>query len=413
MMGVKVNSESFNSLDMHKIFKFGIPIVIVFLLFVILFEIESSSSDYEGQVVFDEQAPGTYELEIISYFEKEYNVYVENGKEVEVEILNRSGAYFGKFADPELEENAPMEGFECIGRIQGGEEDDTYSIRFTMADNETAAVMIREIGVAPMDGGLLMFVPIALPILIFAYIGLLMRQTEKPNTQDNIQKTDYSSLSNDTDTIEQRFRKFQNSENFDTRIRWDDGIVKVLVGGNSSHGLTIGTLLGSLLAFICVFAAISEANWPMTGMTIFAFICLFALFLGHFRGEQFLFVYDDHLEVLYERMNYQTPEIHLNTPISEITEIKNYTREVVTSDASEGHTSTLEIQVTGIVLKNPYDERSLTQSEYGIPLVEIHSSTQIEAEKMADALNYLLQISQPIETELEPKGKVWWDAKQD
>ncbi len=96
-----------------------------------------------------------------------------------------------------------------------------------------------------------------------------------------------------------------------------------------------------------------------------------------------------------------------------ITEIKNYTRWVESSDASDGHTSSYEIQVTGIVLKNPDDERSLTQSKYGIPLVEIQSSTRIEAEKMADALNYLLQISQPIETELEPKGKVWWDAKQD
>ncbi|MDG1546838.1 MAG: hypothetical protein P8Q55_05560, partial [Candidatus Poseidoniaceae archaeon] len=334
---------------MNKILKFGIPVVIVFLLCVFLFEIGSSSTDYEGQMVFDEQAPGTYELEIITYFEKEYNVYVENGKEVEVEIFNSDyyGAHFQTCEDYQdcdiIEENAPMEGFECIGRIYGGEGDDTYSIRFTMADNETAAVMIREIGVEEV-GPLLMLVPIALPMLIFAYIGLLMMQTEKPNTQNNIQKTDYSSLSNETDTIEQRFRKFQNSENFDTRIRWDDGIVKVLVGGNSSHGLTIGMLLGSLIAVIYVFTGITEANWPMMGMAIFAFICLFALFLGNFRGEQFLFVYDDHLEVLYERMNYQTPEIHLNTPISDITEIKNYTREVVTSDASDGHTSSHEIQ---------------------------------------------------------------------
>ncbi len=403
---------------MHKIFKFGIPVVIVFLLFGSLFELGSTPTDYEGQMVFDEQAPGTYELEIITYFEKEYNVYVEEGKKVNIEILpiDNYGAHFQTCEDYQdcdiIEENAPMESFGCIGRIYGGEGDDTYSIRFTMADNETAAVMIREIDVEEV-GPLLMLVPIALPLLIFAYISLLMRGNGKPNTQNNIQKTDYSSLSNDTDTIEQRFRKFQNSENFDTRIRWDDGIVKVLVGGNSSHGLTIGMLLGSLIALIYVFTGITEANWPMMGMAIFAFICLFALFLGHFRGEQFLFVYEGHLEVLYERMNYRTSEIHLNTPISDITEINNYTRWVESSDASGGPTSSYEIQVTGIVLKNPDDERSLTQSKYGIPLVEIQSSTRIEAEKMADALNYLLQISQPIETELEPKGKVWWDVKQD
>jgi len=405
---------------MHKIVKFGVPIIIFLLFSVFFFDIGATPTDYEGQMVLDEQAPGTYELEIITYFEKEYNVYVENGKEVEVEveILNNdySGAHFQTCEDYQdcdvIEENAPMEGFECIGRIYGGEGDDTYSIRFTMTDNETAAVMIREVAVEEEFGPLLMLVPIALPLLIFVYIGLLMRGNGKTNTQNNIQKTDYSSLSSETDNIEQRFRTYQNSENFDPRIRWDDGILKVVVGGNSSHGFTIGMFLASLIALMYLATGIDNANWPMAGMAGFAFIIFSLFFLTKFRGEQILFVYEDHLEVLYQRMNYRTSEIHLNTPISEITEIKYYTRWVESSD-SDGHTSSYEIQVTGIVLKNPDDERSLTQSKYGIPLVEIQSPTQIEAEKMADVLNYLLQINQPIETELEPKEKVWWDVKQD
>ena len=405
---------------MHKIVKFGVPIIIFLLFSVFFFDIGATPTDYEGQMVLDEQAPGTYELEIITYFEKEYNVYVENGKEVEVEveILNNdySGAHFQTCKDYQdcdvIEENAPMEGFECIGRIYGGEGDDTYSIRFTMTDNETAAVMIREVAVEEEFGPLLMLVPIALPLLIFVYIGLLMRGNGKTNTQNNIQKTDYSSLSSETDNIEQRFRTYQNSENFDPRIRWDDGILKVVVGGNSSHGFTIGMFLASLIALMYLATGIDNANWPMAGMAGFAFIIFSLFFLTKFRGEQILFVYEDHLEVLYQRMNYRTSEIHLNTPISEITEIKCYTRWVESSD-SDGHTSSYEIQVTGIVLKNPDDERSLTQSKYGIPLVEIQSPTQIEAEKMADVLNYLLQINQPIETELESKEKVWWDVKQD
>ena len=403
---------------MHKIVKFGVPIIIFLLFSVFFFDIGATPTDYEGQMVLDEQAPGTYELEVINYFEKEYNVYAENGKVVEVEILNSVyyGATFQTCKDYQdcdvIEENAPMEGFECIGRIYGGEGDDTYSIRFTMTDNETAAVMIREVAVEEEFGPLLMLVPIALPLLIFVYIGLLMRGNGKTNTQNNIQKTDYSSLSSETDNIEQRFRTYQNSENFDPRIRWDDGILKVVVGGNSSHGFTIGMFLASLIALMYLATGIDNANWPMAGMAGFAFIIFSLFFLTKFRGEQILFVYEDHLEVLYQRMNYRTSEIHLNTPISEITEIKYYTRWVESSD-SDGHTSSYEIQVTGIVLKNPDDERSLTQSKYGIPLVEIQSPTQIEAEKMADVLNYLLQINQPIETELESKEKVWWDVKQD
>jgi hypothetical protein len=271
--------------------------------------------------------------------------------------------------------------------------------------------MIREIDVEE-EGSLGLLGPLGILVMFFAIPKFIFWGNGKTNTQNNIQKTDYSSLSSETDNIEQRFRTYQNSENFDPRIRWDDGILKVVVGGNSSHGFTIGMFLASLIALMYLAMGIDNANWPMAGMAGFAFIIFSLFFLTKFRGEQILFVYEDHLEVLYQRMNYRTSEIHLNTPISEITEIKYYTRWVESSD-SDGHTSSYEIQVTGIVLKNPDDERSLTQSKYGIPLVEIQSPTQIEAEKMADVLNYLLQINQPIETELEPKEKVWWDVKQD
>ena len=402
---------------MNKITRVAISVVIVAIFISVSLGIGATPTDYEGQMVLDEQAPGTYELEVINYFEKEYNVYAENGKVVEVEILNSVyyGATFQTCEDYQdcdvIEENAPMEGFECIGRIYGGEGDDTYSIRFTMTDNETAAVMIREIDVEE-EGSLGLLGPLGVLVMFFAIPKFIFWGNGKTNTQNNIQKTDYSSLSSETDNIEQRFRTYQNSENFDPRIRWDDGILKVVVGGNSSHGFTIGMFLASLIALMYLAMGIDNANWPMAGMAGFAFIIFSLFFLTKFRGEQILFVYEDHLEVLYQRMNYRTSEIHLNTPISEITEIKYYTRWVESSD-SDGHTSSYEIQVTGIVLKNPDDERSLTQSKYGIPLVEIQSPTQIEAEKMADVLNYLLQINQPIETELEPKEKVWWDVKQD
>jgi hypothetical protein len=224
--------------------------------------------------------------------------------------------------------------------------------------------------------------------------------------------TDFSSLSNEADTMDQRFMNIQNSGEFDTRIRWEDGVLKVVVGGNGSLGMAFGMLLASLIALAYVFNGITTTNWSMTGIAVFAFFILFIFFLLNLRGEQILYVHDEHLEVLYERLNIATPEIHVNTPRADITEIKYYTRWVESTD-SDGDSSSYKVHVTGIVLKNPDDERSLTQSKYAIPLVEIQSGTQTEAENMADSLNYLLQIKDKSEEESEPKETFWAEVHGD
>lgn len=398
---------------MNKFVKFGIPVVILLVFSVFLFDIGSPSTDYQGELVFDDQAPGTYELEMYNPFFNYYNVYVEEGKSVNLELLN--GNEFGasyqtceEFGECDLiEENAPMEGFVCIGRLYGGEaEFDSYSIRFSVAENDSAEIKINQVKATEEYSAAFQLIPILVPLLIFGYVSLIMR-TKKGSTSPSARDAiDYSSLSNEADTMEQRFMNIQNSGNLDTRIRWEDGILKVTVGGNSSLAIPFGMFLASLIALAYVFNGITSANWTMTGIAIFAFIVLFILLLVRLRGEQTLYVHDDHLRVLYERLNIATPEIHVNTPRSDITEIKYYTRWVESSD-SDGHTSSYEIQVTGIVLKNPDDERSLTQSKYGIPLVEIQSDTQTEAENMADALNYLLQIKDLDSKESSPNEKFW------
>jgi Ca2+/Na+ antiporter len=176
--------------------------------------------------------------------------------------------------------------------------------------------------------------------------------------------------------------------------------------------MAFGMLLASLIALAYVFNGITTTNWSMTGIAVFALFILFIFFLLNLRGEQILYVHDEHLEVLYERLNIATPEIHVNTPRADITEIKYYTRWVESTD-SDGDSSSYKVHVTGIVLKNPDDERSLTQSKYAIPLVEIQSGTQTEAENMADSLNYLLQIKDKSEEESEPKETFWAEVHGD
>ena len=398
---------------MNTFVKFGIPVVILLMFSAFLFDIGSPSTDYEGELVFEQQAPGTYELEMYNPFFNYYDVYATEGKSVNVEILdsNEFGASYQtceEFVECDLIiENAPIDGFECIGRLYGGEaEFDTYSIRFTVDGNDSAEIKVREVQAEEEYSALMQLIPILLPLSIFGYVSLLIRSRMGKTSTSHGGGTDFSSLSNEADTMEQRFMNIQNSGKLDTRIRWEDGVLQVAVGGNSSLAMPFGILLASLIALAYVFNGISTTNWPMTGMAVFAFLLLFIVFLVNLRGEQILYVHDEHLEVLYERLNIATPEIHVNTLRTDITEIKHYTRQVESTD-SDDYSSSYEIHVTGVVLKNPDDERSLTQSKYAIPLVEIQSGTQTEAENMADALNYLLQIKDGSEEESKPKENFW------
>jgi hypothetical protein len=404
---------------MNRIVKFGIPVMILLMFSAFLFDIGSPSTDYEGELVFEQQAPGTYQLEMYNPFFNYYNVYATEGKSVNVEILNSNefGASYQsceEFAECELIiENAPIDGFQCIGRLYGGEaEFDTYSIRFTVDENDGAEIKVREVQAEEEYSALMQLIPILLPLSIFGYVILLIRSRLGQTSTFHGSGTDFSSLSNEADTMDQRFMNIQNSGEFDTRIRWEDGVLKVVVGGNGSLGMAFGMLLASLIALAYVFNGITTTNWSMTGIAVFAFFILFIFFLLNLRGEQILYVHDEHLEVLYERLNIATPEIHVNTPRADITEIKYYTRWVESTD-SDGDSSSYKVHVTGIVLKNPDDERSLTQSKYAIPLVEIQSGTQTEAENMADSLNYLLQIKDKSEEESEPKETFWAEVHGD
>ena len=404
---------------MNAFVKFGIPVVILLMFSAFLFDLGSPSTDYEGELVFEQQAPGTYELEMYNPFFNYYNVYATEGTSVNVEILNSNefGASYQtceEFGECEwIMENAPIDGFECIGRLYGGEaEFDTYSIRFTVDENDNAEIRVREVQAEEEYSALMQFIPILLPLSIFGYVSLLIRSRIRQTSNFHGSGTDFSSLSNEADTMEERFMNIQSSGELDARIRWEDGVLKVVVGGNGSLGMVFGMLLASLIALAYVFNGITTANWSMTGIAGFAFFVLIIFFLLNLRGEQILYVYDEHLEVLYERLNIATPENHVNTPRSDITEIKYYTRWVESTD-SDGDSSSYKIHVTGIVLKNPDDERSLTQSKYAIPLVEIQSGTQTEAENMADALNYLLQIKDQSGEGSEPKETFWGEINND
>ena len=211
---------------MNTLVKYGIPVIILLMFSAFLFDIGSPSTDYEGELVFEQQAPGTYELEMYNPFFNYYNVYVTEGKSVNVEILNSNefGASYQtceEFGECDwIMENAPMDGFECIGRLYGGEaEFDTYSIRFTVDENDGAEIRVREVQAVEEYSALMQFIPILLPLSIFGYVSLLIRSRIEKTSNFHGSGTDFSSLSNEADTMEERFMNIQNSGELDTRIR--------------------------------------------------------------------------------------------------------------------------------------------------------------------------------------------------
>ena len=149
---------------------------------------EPESEDWSGELILKDQAPMTFgqELEWTSI----YNVFVEEGKEVNVEVegqTNIDGAYFESceiYNDCDYyDEDGYIEGFQYIGEIFV-ENSGYYEIHFTVVDGDdqdtNPYVMIREekmVGVFGIIGG---FVGCCVGIIVFSIgIGMLFLKKEK------------------------------------------------------------------------------------------------------------------------------------------------------------------------------------------------------------------------------------------
>jgi len=202
---------------------------------------------------------------------------------------------------------------------------------------------------------------------------------------------------NSNPTLEHRFKEYEKSGNYDKRLFWDEGCVKIVLNGNYPLLRAFACLLSGI---VCIAIDFTQSFPQAQYMPSLFGVVLLLIGLGALRGNQTLSIYEEHLEVRYDRMNYRTPDIHVKSLIKDITFILYYPRIVErmsSSDYSERLSSrereehrSYEISVTGIVLENPANILSLKNSKFGIPLVEIQSNTKNEAEELAKALNFII-----------------------
>lgn len=147
---------------------------------------EPESEDWSGELILKDQAPMTFghQLEWSSI----YNVFVEDGKEVNVEVeslTNVDGAYFESceiYNDCDYyDKDGYIEGFQYIGEIFVNDSG-YYDIRFTVVDSDdqdtNPYVMIREEKIGGIFGIIGGFVGCCVGIIVLS-IGIILSFIKK------------------------------------------------------------------------------------------------------------------------------------------------------------------------------------------------------------------------------------------
>jgi hypothetical protein len=230
---------------------------------------------------------------------------------------------------------------------------------------------------------------------------MLVRYRSKYYTEKN-----RGLLMSSNTTLENLFKEYKASLDYDSRLIWDEGVVKIANGGNPTLRPILVFSFPMILAImgvifpssiIDILPVFTSEDGTVMSADYFFYLSLFVAFaLGSIvvqtslkfrRGQRFLIISDEKLEIRYDKKNVGPGRN--SVLISDVAAIENYSRTTTTTD-SEGGSFTRTFLVTGIVMINPKDDRSLENTKFGIPLVEFRSNTITKSENLANALNFLI-----------------------
>jgi len=207
------------------------------------------------------------------------------------------------------------------------------------------------------------------------------------------------------DNLEHRFNEYEKSDNYNSRLIWDEDCVKIVLSAKYPLLRAFGSLL---VCVVCIIITIT-ISWPESGVAAFFGFVWFMVGLAKLRGNQTLLIHENHLEVRFDRMN--TGGIGVENPDCNSTEIK---REDITAikycaatiehtqyhndeegtfaDSTRGsHTTTYsKIPVTRIFLALTDEMKEYGMDDDENPWFDIRSKTKVEAEELAKALNFLI-----------------------
>ena len=215
-------------------------------------------------------------------------------------------------------------------------------------------------------------------------------------------ESDFSLPENSIDNIEERFKKYEKSDNYNSRLIWDEDCVKIVLNGKYPLLRAFACLLSGV---VCIATDVTQNLGQAQYMAGFFGVVLLLIGLGALRGKQALLIHENHLEVRFDRMNFASAEVH--NLISNITAIKYCPATI--EHTRQNHNDTFntpgfENVPTTITT---YEKTSVTRiflaltdemKEYGMdddenPWFDIRSKTKIEAEELAKVLNFLIHLN--------------------
>ena len=196
----------------------------------------------------------------------------------------------------------------------------------------------------------------------------------------------------DIGTLRERFTTLERSTYANPRMTMlDDSVGMVAERAPPLFGGIISIAIGILVPF---FIASQE---PMEGSILIFMIvvplafCGFGLFLfsRHFRGDKWLFIHETHLELRHEKSEKGIPEAYKHIPLSDVVKIISHER-ISESTDEDGSTEISVSQVTSILVYNPDEPESRTDTELSNCVTDIRSQTREESDAIAAALNLLI-----------------------
>jgi len=119
--------------------------------------------------------------------------------------------------------------------------------------------------------------------------------------------------------------------------------------------------------------------------------CGAGLFLlrQHFRGDKWLFIHENHLELRHEKSEKGIPEAYKHIPHSDVVKIISHER-ISESTDQDGSTEISVSQVTSLLVYNSDEPESRTDQELCLCVADIGSPTRKESDAIAAALNFLI-----------------------
>ena len=210
------------------------------------------------------------------------------------------------------------------------------------------------------------------------------------------------------DNLEHRFKQYEKSDSYNPRLIWDEECVKIVVGAKNPLLRAFGFLL---VCVVCIILTVT-ISWPESGVAaFFGFACLI-IGLSGLRGNQTLLIHENHLEIRFDRMNSRSSG--MENPDCYSTEIK---REDITAikycavtlehegvkhhdqtnsfneadyGTSSRTTTYQETDNTRILLALTDEMKAHGMEDDENPWFDIRTKTKVEAEELADALNFLI-----------------------